>query len=1077
MRADAQQAVPTVAVTGRVVSPAGAPVAFAQVSIASLQKVTQTRDDGRYVIPLAASDLQGQTVTVVVRALGYKPVSATLILTAPLAPVNFALEANPLHLGEIVVTGAGTSTSSEKLATVRTTIDSTRIAGSNQPNVVDAIAASAPGVNVTSNAGDPGASASIRIRGDNTLGHTPDPLFVVDGIPIDNSTTTVAGLDPQTGGPQGGVASPNRAIDINPDDIESIEILKGAAAGAIYGARAGQGVVLITTKRGRAGKTTTSLSTSYGVANAVDFPKLQREYGQGDDGQPDPCITGGFTPGVPGCLSDGDSWGPKLAAGTPTYDHADEVFQTGTYTDNNLTVSGGDAKSSFFASGSYTDQVGTVIGPHNYLHRASVRLKADREVLPGLTLTGNISFANTAQDAVQKGYNYSSITFTSWLTPPDFNNLPVYNQYGQQRSDRLPFPTGIDAGATRGYDDPFFSAENNQSTTNTNRTISNGGASWQALSWLKFQENLGVDYSHDNRVQGQPIGNSQTALPGGQVIQEDFDHFQLDQTVLGTATWSHSANLGGSLTLGSNLNTRSFQAFGAVGDVLFSDFPYSLNNTNTQRTPVYSQVYYIHDLGYFSQGTLDLAQQLYLKAGLRYDQSSTFPNNAAAFPSGSAAWDVTDHIPSLARPVLSYVKLRVAYGQSGTEPNPYLTTKYYCAACSYTDFFSASVLSAAGQNGQGLFTPDTAPGKLKVERTGEFETGTDLGLFHNVADLSLTYYHKLSTNVILPINVPPSSGYSNEWDNGATIRNDGVEYALNVRPIQGTFAWDFGIQYAANWNAVTKLTGTTFLGYGGLGGFGYSYTQLGGPVDAFRGQDYVRCGRGIVLNGTYSVDANCTKSQIKDHALFIDDGTLGGEGAGYPIIDPNDRYLGSADPKWTGNFHTNFKWKHWNLFVLIDVREGGLVFDETQQVLDEYGTSQSSAQYRNTTVTFGKNYFKGPVAGPGAGTPAVLDQNWFQNYQGGLASGPITPYLYDGSYVKLRELALSYRFDSRFVSRHLGLSTIELRAAGRNLVTWSRYPSGDPEVNAGGAETGAQGIDFFGIPQTRTFVFTVILTR
>lgn len=1077
MVARAQQGNPeSVTLTGRVTSATGTPLAFSQVAIPSFALITQTRDDGRFTLLIPKGRVNGATVTVTVRALGFKAAGAQLVLTEPLAPINFALETNPLHLGEVVVTGAGTTNSSDKMATARSNIDSSAIQNSNEPNVVDAIAAKAPGVNITSNAGDPGASASIRIRGENTLRSSPEPLIIVDGIPIDNSTQTVAALDPQTGGPQGGVASPNSAIDLNPDDIESVEILKGAAAGAIYGARAGQGVIMITTKRGRAGKTTASLTSNYGVSNTTNFPALQREYGEGSGDSSDACITGGFQ--TPSCLTQGFSWGPKLAAGTPTYDHSNEVFQTGTYTDNNLQVSGGDAKGSFFASGGYTDQVGDVFGPNNYLHRSTARLKADREVLPGLSLMGNISFSNTAQDAVQKGYNYASITLGSWLTPPDFNNLPVYNQFGEQRSFRLPFPTAADFGATRGYDDPFFSAQTQSSTTNSNRTITNGGATWQATSWLKFQENIGVDYSHDNRNQSAPIGNSQTALPTGQVIVQDFDHFQLDQTVLGTATWTRGENLGGTFAAGQNLNARSFQSIGVVGDGLLADQPYSLNNTNSQRTPVYSSDYYIHDVGYFGQATVDLLQQVYLKAGVRYDGSSTFPNSFAVFPSVSAAWDFTKAI-SVLSPVISYGKFRVAYGQVGTEPAPYLSVHYYCAACSYTDDFSASVLSAGGLNSAGLFTQDTEPGtKIKPERTGEFETGVDLGLFKDKSDLGITYYHRLSTDVILPIGVPASTGYTNEWANGATIRNDGVELALNVRPITTRdFAWEFGVTYAANWNQITKLQGAQFLPYGSLGGFGYSYSQLGGTVDAFRGYDYVRCGRGVVLNGSYNVDANCTAAQKKDHALFLDNGTLGGEGAGYPILDPTQRYLGNPDPKWTGSFHTSVKWKKWALSALVDVREGGLVYDQTQQVLDGYGTSLASGQLRGKTVNFGQNYMKGPVAGPGVGTPAVLDQTWFQNYLGGIEPPITTPYLYDGSFVKLRELALSYTFDSRWITHNLGLSFIQLRASGRNLVTWSRYPSGDPEVNAAGAETGAQGIDFFGIPQSRSFVFTVTLTR
>ena len=219
----------------------------------------------------------------------------------------------------MVVTGAGTETEVEKLGSVRNNVDSALIARSNEASIVNAIAAKAPNVEVNSASGDPGASASIRIRGANTLGSEGQPLFVVDGQPIDNSVSTTASLDPQTGGPEGGVSSPNRAIDLNPDDIESIEILKGAAAGAVYGARAGQGVVLITTKKGRAGATKYSLRSSLQWSKINRFPQLQRQFGQGDGGVADACAASSSTP-TPSLDCYATAYWPALAPAPTTFD-------------------------------------------------------------------------------------------------------------------------------------------------------------------------------------------------------------------------------------------------------------------------------------------------------------------------------------------------------------------------------------------------------------------------------------------------------------------------------------------------------------------------------------------------------------------------------------------------------------------------------------------------------------------------------------------------------------------------------------------------------------------------------------
>ncbi|HXW97663.1 MAG TPA: TonB-dependent receptor plug domain-containing protein, partial [Gemmatimonadales bacterium] len=603
-----------VTVQGKVTSTDGTPVAGASVVMATLGLSANTRPDGSYVILVPATRAGGTGVAILARAINYKPVSAQIDLDKPQVEQNFALAPNPLQLGEIVITGAGTTSELEKIGNVRNSVDSTLIQRSNEASVVNALSAKAPNVEVTSASGDPGASASIRIRGANTLGGTGEPLFVVDGVPVDNSVATTASLDPQTGGPQGGVSSPNRVADINPDDIESIEILKGAAAGAVYGARAGQGVILITTKKGHAGATQYSLRTSMEVNNVTKLPALQRSYGQGDGGVADPCAVPATS--TPDCYASENSWGPLLAPGTKTYDHAGELYQTGVGTDNTLTISGGNDRTTFYLSGSILNQNGELPGPNNSFNRKSIRLKGDHQVSNTLKIGGNIFYANSQQYAVQKGFNFSGITWGAWRTPPEFNNIQdvTTTPDAVQRSFRFPDPSFGNEDSTRGYDNPLWSAENALSSSIVGRTVGNVSFDYTPLGWLKVNETLGLDDAQDSRVQGQPPSSSNTPDPRGQVIKQTLVNTQIDHNLVATASYTVNPDIAGTFTLGNNVNTRSFRQQGQVGNGLIADQPFNLSNASTFYAPQDFETK-IRTVGFFGQATVDLWKQLYLKGG------------------------------------------------------------------------------------------------------------------------------------------------------------------------------------------------------------------------------------------------------------------------------------------------------------------------------------------------------------------------------------------------------------------------------------------------------------------------------
>jgi TonB-linked SusC/RagA family outer membrane protein len=1074
-------------VSGRVTREDGSPLPAATVAIPSLGISTTSRGDGRYGL-LVPSDHAGERVALTARSIGFKPMTAEITLAPAGVVQDFGLAANPLQLGEIVVTGAGTVSEVEKLGNVRNSVDSSLIARSNETNVVTALSAKAPNVEVISTAGDPGASTSIRIRGANTLGSTGEPLFIVDGVPIDNSTTTTTTFDGTGFGGQQGTASSNRASDINPADIESVEILKGAAAGSIYGARAGQGVILITTKRGHAGATTYSFNSSLSVNDVDRFPQLQTIYGHGDAdslGVPtiDPCVPGGELD----CEGSGDSWGPLLAPGTPTFDHAREMFQTGLSTDNTLAISGGNDRTSFYLSGAYTNQDGTFLGPQNSYKRYAFRLKGSHRVRDNFTVGGNVAYSNTDGRFVQKGSNFSGIMLGAWRSPPEFDNQVYLDPItGMHRSYRFPNPSASSFNLGRGYDNPFFTANVPVSTAIADRVFGNVSLEYLATSWLRFDYTLGVDYSGDDRLQGQPQTSSNIPDPLGQVVKVNLVNQQVDHNLTGTATYKLSPTLGGSFTLGQNLNTRSVRQIGGVGNALLAPEPFTLTNTASQLPPIDNETK-VRIEGYFGQGTLDIADQLFLKAGLRYDGASTFgqDNLWSWYPSASAAWQFTRQTGDLGG-ILTYGKLRAAYGEVGTQPNPYLTVFTFLSGGTFQDGWGNNLTASQGGFG-GLFSDSTRATQLKPERTRELELGTDLGLFNDIADLSFTWYRRKSEDVILTLPVAASTGFINSATNGAAIRNEGTEWALNIRPVtKRDFSWDLGFLFSTNRNRVESLAGAQFVNYGGVGGFAISVAEVGQPVGAFRDYDYIRCGRGIaVLDGAsneISVDNLCGAQANQEQALFINDGSYSntggdaGAGGGYPLLEPDSRIIGDPNPKWTGSVRTGLRFGKISVSGLLDVRHGGLVYNGTRGALNAIGTSKESGDLRGKSVVFGQDFMPGSVAGPGVGTSAVLDQNWFQNYYSTFTFLG-QPFYESGSFVKLREVSVGYSFTGGFVSHSLGLTSMDVRVAGRNLAVWTPYTGADPETNLAGADTGARGIDWFNNPQTRSFVFSVTLNR
>jgi TonB-linked SusC/RagA family outer membrane protein len=1076
-----------ITITGHVTAEHGATLSNVTVSLAELGLGAVTRDDGSYSLRVPGARVVGQTVTLSARRVGYKPKTARITLNGGDVVQDFDLESNPLQLGEMVITGAGTSTEVEKLGNVRNSVSPELIVKSNESNVVQALAGKAPNVQVQQTSGDPGAGSAIQIRGLRTINGSSQPLFIVDGVPMNNTTFSTTNFNPidvagvnlpgqVNGGELEGTSAPNSLVSLNPDDIENVEILKGASAAAIYGSRAANGVILITTKRGHSGATRYSFRSSASADQVTKKWPLQRQFGQGLFGQSQ-LVT--------------RSWGAPLT-GTQTYDHASEAFDTGHIFDNVLSISGGTDRTSFYLSGNYNHNEGVFVGPNNYFNRATFRLNASHRLTDGLTVGGNFSYADTRGNFTQRGNNTNGLLLGLFRTPPEFNNKPWLDPAtGLHRSYMVPTADLSTVGVDRVFSNPFFTLYQELNDEQANRSLGDVNASWVATNWLKFDYTLGADVTNDARIEGCPIDCTGAAL-GGRITEGRVSDYQIDHNLTGTATWHLTQHLGGTFTAGQNLNARNFRTFSDVGRGLIAPQPFSILNT-LARDPASDYQYEIHNESYFAQETFDIFDQLYLTAALRNDGSTTFGtgNRRSWFPKASAAWTFTN---AHNVPYLTFGKARISYGEAGQEPQPYLTSQTF-SGTALTGAISQGTGLTPTQSGNGGLVPTvTKPAsKLNPERTKELEGGFDVGFWGEKADLSATWYRAQTTDVILITPTPPSSGFSSEAKNAGVFRNSGTELSLNLRPItRSTYSWDVGAGWARNNSLAVSIAGAEFLPIDNFSGHTENVAMVGKPLGVMRGLGWIRCG---ISN--YADFPQINLAQIcagaPKGALYIDDGThCPTKEPDMPCADTRDRIIGDPNPRWTGNLHSTFRYKKLELSGLVDIKKGGDVINGTRGALLSYGTDAETANRATCTGThnadctgnlhaFGeKNFYPGPVVGPGANKQIPIGENWYRT--SGLAACPFTnmdePCVEDGGYVKLRELSVAYSFDGPWVSRLLNLTSLDVRVAGRNLKTWTKYKGLDPETNLGGATARSfGGIDYFNLPLTRSFVFTVGLNR
>ncbi len=1082
-------------VTGKVTDAAdGSSLPGVNVLIKGSSTGTTTNVSGNYQISVPAN------ATLVFSFIGF---TSQEITVGDRTSIDVQLQTDIRQLNEVVVNAIGVETSRDKLGTAVSTVKGASVVQSGETSLLNGLAGKAPELNIVRNGGDPGAGTYLQIRGQNSITGSNQPLIVVDGVPVFNSY--ISSGDNQIDGPQ----QQSRLSDLNPSDIASVEVLPGASAAALWGSRAANGVIVITTKKGQnsKGKINIGYTGTLSLDEVNKVPDLQRSFGQGSGGK--------FA------FNNARSWGDRIADrtggqdtyntavgqpfvelpdgtkryavanGTPTnphggknsqetYDHQKDVFRTGYYVDNSINLSGGTDRANFYASYSNLAQKGIIKRNSDY-NRNTARVNVSTLLTDKIRATANVTYSNVRSNRAQQGSNLGGIFLGGLRTPPDFNNDAATTGIYQDAQGAL-FPNrqisyrnGIgNVNNSAYFDNPLWSIENNRSYTVVNRILGNIELSYDVLPWLNLRGNVGVDTYADRRTD---FANAQSAISlGGAYTEQTLTESQWNTNLFARATHRFSQTFNSTLLVGFNYNSRQYNNIGATGrNFIVADAPPNLANTSPTNREPFNNASTIKTNAGFAQLDLEIHDQLFVTATGRAEAASTFGREAKSlffYPSISSSWQFSKLIGE--NRVLNFGKIRAGFGVVGNQPDPYLNlTRYF--STSFVETWGGTLNGA--QYGVGGYQRSATAGNplLKPERKTEVEAGFDLRLFDSKVQFSGTAFYNRNSDVILPVDRAPSSGFSSQYRNAATMENKGLEFNLTSEWInKGGFSWSTSFLWSAYRNKVLDLSGAEYIFLPG-GGFtdGSSVAVKGYPVGVIWGTYYERNDA-----GAYVLDGN-----------------------GFPTVALGSGVIGNPNPKYRASIGNTFNFKGFRLYALFDFNIGNEMWNGTRGALVNYGVAKETDV--ETTVSAseaalirthdgytiadvkaagangriisrlnadGTYTFRGTVGNFGGNGPVALDENWYTNAGGGF--GINAPFVEDASWARLRELTLNYTLNTEGFRRASKLSSVTLSLTGRNLFLWTDYKGIDPETNLTGANNG-RGIDYFQNPNTRSFIISL----
>lgn len=1054
-------------------------------------KVTSSEDGN--VLPGVNVVLKGTSSGIVTDATGsYKLVvpsaNATLVFSfighksveEPVngrSIVNVVLTSDTKQLTEIVVTAQGILKTRNELSYAAQTVSGDNISATRDANFVNALSGKVAGVQIQKNNGL-GGSTGIVIRGWKSLNGSNQALFVVDGVPIDNSTNNASRTSRGTAGYDYG----NAAADINPDDIENTTILKGPAATALYGSRASNGVVFITTKKGRKKGLGVTINTgvTFSRADRSTFPTFQKQYGGGygkyygptkngyfdqadvdGDGKldnivptyEDASVGAAFDPNllVYQWNAFGDPTSPTYRKATPWVAAANDpfsYFEQGVTTNNSVTIDGGNDKG-FFKLG-YTLNKDKGIQPNSSLKKDYLNFSASYEVTKKLTATASINFTNVdGQGRYAQGYGGNNTVATLrewWQTNVDLKEQEAaYKRTGQNITwnwaSGLPNRTAIIY-----WDNPYFAAYENAPNDNRLRYLGYAKLDYKITDWLNLMGRVSLDTYTQSQEERTAVGSK--VYPAGRYIRRDLSFKEYNYDGLLTANKTLTPTLTGKAAVG--INIRKTQQNGVSSQTnggLVVPKIYALSNSVNPIEAPNEQDYYLNKQvnGYFADAEIGYKEFIFLNGSFRRDVASTLPKGGNAYNYGQISTSFVFSKLIQDNPILTFGKVRLNYAEVGADAPFNALTDLYDKPTAFGSIPLFSVPNTKNNN------------NLKPERTKSYEAGIETSFLDGRIGLDVTYFNSQSVDQIIPVTVSTATGYNSKYVNAGILENKGWEVSLTGTPVKvGNFKWNVNLNWTRIRNKVVKLYDnvTNFaLPNGDFQASGSTNAPLGNSYGTIYGTDYV------YTNGQPTVDVKTGR---------------------YLRTTTTTNEIGNINPKWTGGLQNTFTYKNISLGFLLDAKQGGDLLSIDMYYGLATGLYQESAGLNElgkpirSAVSDG-----GGILLPGVNADGNVNQTRLNMLDYPLAGtqtiGPTHRYIYDASYLKLREALLTYSLPSSVIKRLEPLRSLSLSVVGRNLwIIHKNIPYADPEDNLGAGNI--QGVQVGSLPNVRNLGFNIKAT-
>lgn len=1026
-----------ITVAGTVTDAAGEPIIGASIVVKGTSRGTVSDVDGHFTL----SAPQGTILEV--SCIGFE--KKTIKVPAS-GKVSVMLNEDSRSLGDVVVTAMGIKKERKALGYSVTDMKADELMKNKNTNVINSLAGKVPGVNITQSSGAAGAGANIVIRGANSTaeGRSNQPLFVVDGIIYDNSTSVVgnSGTDGMT---RNATTFSNRVMDINPEDIADISVLKGAAAAALYGSRAADGAIIITTKKGAEGSVKVDYSGKVSASFATKLPEAQKQFGRGaysDNG-----VFNDLTY---------NSWGKAYDGSETLYDNIGDFFRTGAVFDNNVSISGGSKNQSFFLSLSNFDQQG-IVRKTGY-DKTTVRFNGEQKY-GKLTVSANVTYSISKTDKTLTSsglWNSGGTgTMTALYSWPLQENM---SHYINDDGTKYRLFDGVWELADD-MENPYWIINKDKMYDKTHRFTGALSGNYKLTDWWDVTARFGYDnYTTDAYTYIAPGSVVNVMYQNGRLSKSDFRYEYWSSNVM---TNLHKTF--GDFDLGLMLGTTAESTerlnqthwgynFTTPGTVSFTNIASSnkfFNDATTKKRLV----------GVYGEARASYKNLAYITLTGRNDWSSTLPldNRSYFYSSASGALVFTELLPK--NDILSFGKVRASWAQVGKDADPYATLTYLESPIVYGGYTGVGNVYTKGNS------------ILKPEIQTAWEIGTELRFLNGRLGLDWTYYHSSTKNQIASPRLSNAGGYIMMSINSGSVINEGMEVSITGKPFDGkNFKWESTLNFSYNKGRLGD-----FLD--GVGMFYPTDAQFGSVKSA----SVPNGGKFMALVGTrFETEHDANGNEIKGGKYLIDPTT-----GLYKIHSGSNDVVGNREPKLIGGWNNTFTYKNLSLSFLLDFRIGGDVFNGTEQFMVSNGLSKLTTRNNRQSVTVeginattGEPYSATYEAGKTYtfGTTTYSGEAMIQNYWSNYADNSYN-FIQSVNWLKLRSLSLSYDFTSLLPSHNI-IKRLSANITGQNLLTWTNYKGMDPEVcTAGGTGgSGATGIDYCSVPSVRTVTFGVNIT-